>query len=40
MVMLKNSMRTVTPQFSTMRMLKEYIDRLYLPATQSVTTQK
>jgi starch phosphorylase len=33
MVMLKNSMRTVTPQFSTMRMLKEYIDRLYLPAS-------
>jgi len=32
MVMLKNSMRTITPQFSTMRMLKEYIERLYLPA--------
>jgi starch phosphorylase len=39
MVMMKNSMRTITPQFSTMRMLKEYIDRLYLPAAQSVTTQ-
>ncbi len=30
-VMVKESLRTVTPQFSTRRMLKEYIDRLYMP---------
>jgi len=30
-VMIKESLRTVTPQFSTRRMLKEYIDRLYMP---------
>ena len=30
--MMKNSMRTIIPQFSTRRMLKEYIERLYLPA--------
>jgi starch phosphorylase len=32
MVMVKESMRTITPQFSTRRMLKEYIEQLYLPA--------
>jgi starch phosphorylase len=32
MVMLKESMRTITPQFGTRRMLKEYIEQLYLPA--------
>jgi starch phosphorylase len=30
--MMKNSMQTIIPQFSTRRMLKEYIERLYLPA--------
>lgn len=30
--MVKESLRTVTPQFSTRRMVKEYTDRLYLPA--------
>ena len=30
--MMKKSMQTITPQFSTRRMLKEYIERLYLPA--------
>jgi starch phosphorylase len=30
--MIKDSLRTVTPQFSTRRMLKEYVDRLYMPA--------
>jgi glycogen phosphorylase len=34
MPMLKNSMRTIIPQFSTRRMLKEYIDRLYIPANE------
>ncbi len=29
---MKESMRTITPQFSTRRMLKEYVDKLYLPA--------
>jgi starch phosphorylase len=30
--MIKDSLRTVTPQFSTRRMLKEYVERLYMPA--------
>jgi glucan phosphorylase len=30
--MIKESLRTVTPQFSTQRMLKEYVERLYMPA--------
>ncbi|MGA2505730.1 MAG: alpha-glucan family phosphorylase [Anaerolineales bacterium] len=30
--MIKESLRTVTPQFSTRRMLKEYMERLYMPA--------
>jgi starch phosphorylase len=29
---VKESLRTVTPQFGTRRMLKEYCERLYLPA--------
>jgi starch phosphorylase len=29
---IKDSIRTITPQFSTRRMLKEYVERLYLPA--------
>jgi glycogen phosphorylase len=29
---MKNSLRTVTPQFSTRRMVKEYVERLYVPA--------
>ncbi len=29
---MKQSMRTITPLFSTRRMLKEYVERLYLPA--------
>jgi starch phosphorylase len=32
--MIKRSIQTITPQFSTRRMLKEYIERLYLPARQ------
>jgi starch phosphorylase len=31
MAMVKESMRTITSQFSTRRMLKEYIEHLYLP---------
>ena len=30
--MMKESLRTITPQFSTRRMVKEYLERLYLPA--------
>jgi starch phosphorylase len=29
---MKESLRTITPLFSTRRMVKEYVDRLYLPA--------
>ncbi len=29
---MKESMRTITPQFSTRRMLTEYVERLYVPA--------
>ncbi len=32
----KESMRTITPQFSTRRMVKEYTERLYLPAMPEV----
>jgi starch phosphorylase len=31
---VKESLRTVTPQFSTRRMVKEYVERLYLPASK------
>ncbi len=32
---MKESMRTISPQFSVQRMLKEYVDQLYLPALTS-----
>jgi len=31
---MKNSLRTVTPQFSTRRMVKEYVERLYVLAVK------
>ena len=31
---IKNNLRTVTPQFSMRRMVKEYVERLYLPAVK------
>ncbi len=31
----KNAIQTITPQFSTRRMVKEYVERLYLPALRS-----
>jgi starch phosphorylase len=31
MAMVKESMRTITAQFSTRRMVKEYIEHLYIP---------
>jgi starch phosphorylase len=33
---MKESIRTVTPMFSTQRMVKEYVERLYVPALQGV----
>lgn len=35
---VKESLRTVTSQFSTRRMLKEYVDRLYVPALSKTET--
>jgi starch phosphorylase len=32
---MKESIRTIGPQFSTRRMVKEYVERLYLPAMQA-----
>jgi starch phosphorylase len=32
---MKNSLRTITPQFSTRRMVKEYVERLYVPAVNN-----
>jgi starch phosphorylase len=31
---IKNNLRTITPQFSTRRMVKEYVERLYVPAAK------
>jgi starch phosphorylase len=31
---IKESLRTITPQFSTRRMVKEYVERLYLLASK------
>jgi starch phosphorylase len=31
LVMVKESLRTITPQFSTRRMVKEYVERLDFP---------
>ncbi|MCX7608631.1 MAG: alpha-glucan family phosphorylase [Anaerolineales bacterium] len=31
---IKESMRTIAPYFSTRRMVKEYVERLYMPASQ------
>ncbi len=36
----KEAVRTITPQFSTRRMLKEYIERLYLPALPNPEAKK
>jgi glycogen phosphorylase len=37
---VRESMRTVTPHFSTRRMVREYVERLYLPAMQSTSPEK
>jgi starch phosphorylase len=39
-VRMKESIRTLAPQFSTRRMLKEYQERMYLPAMQPPTPVK
>ena len=36
----KNAVQTITPQFGTRRMVKEYVERLYLPALQSNANSK
>jgi len=33
---VKESIRTVAPQFSTRRMVKEYVERMYLPASRQL----
>jgi starch phosphorylase len=38
--MVKESIRTVAPHFSTRRMLKEYVERMYLPAFESAAVRK
>ena len=38
--MVKQSIRTVAPQFCTRRMLKEYVERMYLPAFEASLTSK
>jgi starch phosphorylase len=35
---IKASIRTLAPQFSTRRMVKEYVERMYLPAMEGVKT--
>ncbi len=32
--MMKNNLRTITPQFSMRRMVKEYVENLYIPAVK------
>jgi starch phosphorylase len=34
LAIMKKSIQTITPQFSTRRMIKEYIERMYLPARE------
>jgi starch phosphorylase len=31
---VKEAVRTVAPRFSTRRMVKEYVERMYVPATR------
>jgi starch phosphorylase len=37
---MKESIRTLAPQFSMRRMVNEYLERMYLPAMQSPTEVK
>ncbi|MBA2354013.1 MAG: alpha-glucan family phosphorylase [Acidobacteria bacterium] len=38
--MVKESIRSVAPRFSTRRMLKEYVERMYLPAYEARTVRR
>jgi starch phosphorylase len=40
MRLVKEAIGSIVPYFSTRRMLKEYIERMYLPATQSLKNQE
>jgi glycogen phosphorylase len=37
--MMKNSIQTITQQFNTDRMLRDYIEKMYLPAVRNKTAQ-
>ncbi|MGH9162312.1 MAG: alpha-glucan family phosphorylase [Vicinamibacteraceae bacterium] len=37
--MVKEAIRTIAPRFSTRRMLKEYVERMYLPAIETLTSK-
>jgi starch phosphorylase len=39
LTIVKEAIRSVGPQFSARRMLKEYAERLYVPAAQEVQSQ-
>jgi starch phosphorylase len=40
MHLVKEAISSIVPYFSTRRMLKEYIERMYLPATQSLKNEE
>jgi starch phosphorylase len=40
LAMVKRSIQSIVPVFNTRRMLKEYYEKLYLPAIQSMTVSK
>jgi len=40
LMMCKDAIRTIVPHFTMRRMLKEYLDRLYLPAMQPIENSK
>jgi hypothetical protein len=37
--MIKNSLRTITEQFSVERMLIEYVEKMYLPAARAAVSR-
>ena len=38
--MMKQSIRSIVPLFSTRRMLKEYCEQMYLPAARQITDKQ
>jgi starch phosphorylase len=34
LTMVKETLKTLTPQFSTRRMVKEYVEKFYAPASK------